>query len=185
MPLTVNEAFHRYRAEERHIQEAARQTGDHLRLQAVRNRLDCDVTHRTKDIGRYVAKIHRKRYEDPWGDVTDKVGVRMTVRHPGLFNPALSLVKQTFNVDDEAVQDYRSLLPGREDRFEYPRLHVQVPVVGDYTDPDGRPYECEIQIRTPIVDVWANDFHRLAYKPPATCRFHLMSVVRCTVHSPW
>ncbi|WP_406377095.1 hypothetical protein [Streptomyces sp. NBC_00197] len=166
MPLTVNEAFHRYRAEERHIQEAARQTGDHLRLQAVRNRLDCDVTHRTKDIGRYVAKIHRKRYEDPWGDVTDKVGVRMTVRHPGLFNPALSLVKQTFNVDDEAVQDYRSLLPGREDRFEYPRLHVQVPVVGDYTDPDGRPYECEIQIRTPIVDVWANDFHRLAYKPP-------------------
>ncbi|MGW1878748.1 hypothetical protein [Streptomyces sp. NPDC001975] len=164
--LSVNEAFHRYVAEEPRIKEAARQTADHLRLQTVRARLDCQITHRTKDVGRYVSKIHRKRYEDPWKGVTDKVGVRMTVRHPGLFDVALSLVKDTFGVDDSVVQDYRRLLPGHEEKFEYPRLHVQVPVVGGFRDPDGQLYECEIQIRTSIVDVWANDYHRLAYKPP-------------------
>jgi ppGpp synthetase/RelA/SpoT-type nucleotidyltranferase len=168
--LTVNEAFHRYVAEEPRIKEAARCTADHIRRRAVRDQFDCVVSQRVKDVGRYVAKIHRKGYTDPWKQVTDKVGVRITVRHPGLFDPALGLVKDAFGVGDEAVQDYRRMLPGREDRFEYPRLHVQVPAVGDYTDPDGQPYECEIQIRTPVVDVWANDYHRLAYKPPGNLR---------------
>ncbi|CAL9616364.1 hypothetical protein [Streptomyces sp. enrichment culture] len=165
MILTVNEAFHRYLAEKPRIDEAAQRTADHIRRRAAVARLDCDISPRTKDVGRYVAKIHRKGYTDPWKDVTDKAGVRVTVRHPRLLDDALDLVKDAFSVGDEAVQDYRSLLPGREDRFEYPRLHIQVPVVGGYTDPDGDPYECEIQIRTPVVDVWANDFHRLAYKP--------------------
>ncbi|MFJ3421824.1 hypothetical protein ACIPN8_36395 [Streptomyces sp. NPDC086082] len=166
MTLTVNEAFHRYVAEEPRIEEAARCTADHIRRRAARARFDCVVAQRTKGVGRYVAKIHRKGYTDPWNDVTDKVGVRMTVRHPELYDPALSLVKEAFDVSDDVVQDYRLMLPGREERFEYPRLHVQVPALGGFTDPDGQPYECEIQIRTPIVDVWADDYHRLAYKPP-------------------
>lgn len=166
MTLTVNEAFHRYVAEKPRIDEAVRDTAGHLRRRAVLARLDCDVSPRTKSVGRYVAKIHRKGYGDPWKDVTDKAGIRITVRHPGLFDRALDLVKETFGVGDDVVQDYRRMLPGREDRFEYPRLHVQVPLASDCTDPDGDPYECEIQIRTPIVGVWADDFHRLAYKPP-------------------
>ncbi|MFE9769576.1 hypothetical protein ACFYPC_34510 [Streptomyces sp. NPDC005808] len=166
MPLTVNEAFHRYVAEKPRIHEAAQRTADHIRRRAAVARLDCEISPRSKDVGRYVAKINRRGYTDPWKDVTDKAGIRITVRHPRLFDPALQLVKDAFDVGDDTVQDYRTMLPGREDRFEYPRLHVQVPVVGDYTDPDGDPYECEIQIRTPAVDVWADDFHRLAYKPP-------------------
>ncbi|MGW7200402.1 hypothetical protein ACWGH9_30555, partial [Streptomyces chryseus] len=45
------------------------------------------------------------------------------------------------------------------------RLHVQAVMFGGEVDPDGVPYQCEIQLRTEAVDLWSRMSHRLLYKP--------------------
>jgi hypothetical protein len=89
--------------------------------------------------------------------------VRIIVQHSGLLDSALDLVKESF-APVLRVEDGRTA-PGQEDRLTYPRLHVQVRASGDYRDPDGNPYECEVQIRTDAADVWSRMSHALMYKP--------------------
>lgn len=41
-------------------------------------------------------------------------------------------------------------------------------MVGDEQDPDGTPYQCEIQLRTEAIDLWSRMSHKLLYKPGLT-----------------
>ncbi|MFJ8002513.1 hypothetical protein ACIQ7D_36315 [Streptomyces sp. NPDC096310] len=85
--------------------------------------------------------------------------------HRGLLDPALEMIKDCLDV--RWVEDDRDT-PGDEDRLRYPRLHVQAVMVGGEEDPDGNPYDCEIQLRTEAVDLWSRMSHKLLYKPGVT-----------------
>ncbi|MFF7874284.1 hypothetical protein ACIRQT_13495 [Streptomyces californicus] len=158
--------FARYSRERPRIEIAAKLTAAHLRRRAARKKINCEVSCRAKDIGSFVTKVQHKNYADPWTQVTDKAGVRVVVLHEGLLDPMLDLVRESLNVVGEP-EDNR-LIAGAEDRLQYPRLHVQVIASGDQVSDDGKPYECEIQIRTEAVDLWARMSHKLMYKAEAS-----------------
>ncbi|MGW6214993.1 hypothetical protein [Streptomyces sp. NPDC055109] len=167
MPLTAEEAFQRYREERPRIEQAAEETKAHLARQITRRGLECQVSARAKELTSFNAKAHspRKAYPDPWKEITDKAGLRVIVPHSGLLDPVLDVIRDNLKIVE--VQDYRGDV-GKEDLLRYPRLHVQAVMVGGVQDPDGIPYECEIQLRTEAVDLWARMSHKLLYKPDFT-----------------
>ncbi|MEU0447520.1 hypothetical protein [Streptomyces tendae] len=165
MSLTADEAFQRYQQERTRIEEAAKATGAYLFHCITRKGITCEVTSRAKEVSSFKTKIYRKGYTDPWKQITDKAGVRIVVPHRGLLDPALEVIKRCLDVVE--VQDDRDT-PGHEDRLRYPRLHVQAIMVGGEKDPDGCPYQCEIQLRTEAVDLWSRMSHKLLYKPGAS-----------------
>lgn len=162
MPLTPDEAFQRYQQEQPRIEKAVQLTAAHLRRRTARGQVTCEVTCRAKEISSFTAKVYRKGYTDPWKQITDKAGVRVIVPHSGLLDAALGVIKDCLDIVE--IQDDRQTL-GDEDRLRYPRLHVQAIMVGEVKDPDGKPYECEIQLRTEAVDLWSRMSHKLLYKP--------------------
>lgn len=84
------------------------------------------------------------------------------MQHSGLLDPILEVI--TGCLDIVEIQDHRKAADN-VDRLSYPRLHIQAVMAGQETDPDGTPYECEIQLRTEAVDLWARMSHKLLYKP--------------------
>ncbi|MER7487778.1 hypothetical protein ABTY20_18095 [Streptomyces sp. NPDC126497] len=162
----IGEALSRYRRERPRIETAAKLTAAHVRRRAARAKINCEVFHRSKEVSSFVTKAQHKNYADPWTQITDKAGVRVIVQHAGLLDPMLELVKESLSVVGEPEDD--RLVVGAEDRLRYPRLHVQVIAYGDQMSDDGKPYECEIQIRTEAIDLWARMSHKLMYKAEAS-----------------
>ncbi|MDT3398452.1 hypothetical protein RKE29_17665 [Streptomyces sp. B1866] len=165
MPLSADEAFQRYQHERPRIEKAAEATKAHLEHHTALRGIACEVTARAKEVSSFNTKMYRKGYTDPWKEITDKAGVRVIVPHRGLLDPALEMIKDCLDV--RWVEDDRDT-PGDEDRLRYPRLHVQAVMVGGEEDPDGNPYDCEIQLRTEAVDLWSRMSHKLLYKPGVT-----------------
>ncbi|MFE4687514.1 hypothetical protein ACFRNJ_43220 [Streptomyces sp. NPDC056721] len=165
MPLTADEAFQRFKQEQPRIERAVQATGAHLRYATARKGVTCEVTSRAKEASSFKNKIYRKGYTDPWKQITDKAGIRVIVPHRGLLDDALQVISDCLDV--VKVEDDRDA-PGDEDRLRYPRLHIQAVMVGGKEDPDGAPYECEIQLRTEAVDLWSRMSHKLLYKPGVT-----------------
>ncbi|MET8647676.1 hypothetical protein [Streptomyces sp. NPDC004675] len=166
MPLTAHEAYRRYRQERPAIEEAVELTAAYIRRRAARAHLSCQVSARAKEVSSFIKKAYRKReYTDPWNEITDKAGIRIVVPYSGLLDKTLELIDSSCAVI--RVEDDREK-PGFEERLQYPRLHVQIQARGEGMNPDGVPYECEVQIRTEAADVWARMSHSLMYKPAST-----------------
>ncbi|MFD9051768.1 hypothetical protein [Streptomyces zaomyceticus] len=161
MPLSIDEAFQRYQLEWPRIEMAAEATAAHLVHHTTRKGITCQVTSRAKEISSFNTKVFQRGYADPWKQVTDKAGIRVVVPHRGQLDPALEVIKESLEVIE--VQDHRDTAD--VDRLQYPRLHIQAVVVDREEDPDGIPYECEIQLRTEAVDLWSRMSHKLLYKP--------------------
>lgn len=159
----LEEAIARYRREWAGYEQAAKLTAAHLQRRAARARISCEVTHRAKELSSFITKARTKEYDDPWGQITDKAGVRIVVQHRGLLDDTLKLVTECLNPVGHPEDDRDA--PGSEDRLQYQRLHVQVQAWGDLRDEEGEPYQCEIQIRTEATDLWARMSHKLLYKP--------------------
>ncbi|WSB48657.1 hypothetical protein OHA00_15535 [Streptomyces cellulosae] len=164
--MTIDEALARYRRERPRIETAAKLTAAHLRRRAARAKINCEVSYRAKEVSSFVTKAQHKKYADPWAQITDKAGARVVVQHSGLLDPMLELINESLSVVGEPEDD--RLVAGAEDRLQYPRLHVQVIAFGDQASDDGKPYECEIQVRTEAVDLWARMSHKLMYKAEAS-----------------
>ncbi|MGW2282669.1 hypothetical protein [Streptomyces sp. NPDC001770] len=167
VPLTAHEAYRRYRQQLSEVEKAAELTAAYIRRRAARAHLGCQVSSRAKEVSSFIKKAYRKGYKDPWNEITDKAGIRIVVPYSGLLDEALDLVTTQCNLTVVRVEDDRRK-PGFEERLEYPRLHVQIRAHGGGTDPDGSPYECEVQLRTEAADVWARMSHSLMYKPGST-----------------
>ncbi len=136
------------------------------------------VVPRTKQIGSFVDKaFHRKKYESPYEEVEDKVGVRFVV----LLTEDIKLVERAIekcnfviskDKDYEAERDLRPL------EFAYQSVHFVVRSTVDMqfegvTFPAGMP--CEVQIRTLLQHAHSELTHDRIYKgrtepPPKTRR---------------
>jgi len=117
----------------------------------------CRVSTRVKDVSSFVGKSIRKGYDDPWRQITDKVGARITLADATNTEGVVALIRGAFEVTD--FQDKaRSLW--NKDKIGYSGVHLQIKasaenVVG----------ECELQVRSEAQNLWSEMSHRLLYKP--------------------
>lgn len=118
----------------------------------------CTVKGRAKDVASFVGKALRKGYSDPWQQITDKVGVRVTVEDPGDIERVADLIRAEYEVI--AYEDKTRAL-WKEEKVGYGGVHLQVSV------PNGAVVggQCEIQVRSAAQNLWSEMSHRLLYKP--------------------
>lgn len=125
---------------------------------------------RTKEGASLLAKaFHRgKDYKDPYGDIEDKVGVRIVV----LFSEEIRLVEQALLACDawtaSKARDFEEERAARPFVFDYQSVHYIVRCKGPVThdgieiDPDT---PCEVQIRTILQHAYSELTHDTIYKP--------------------
>jgi ppGpp synthetase/RelA/SpoT-type nucleotidyltranferase len=128
------------------------------------------IKPRTKEEASLLAKaFHRgKAYEDPYGDIEDKVGVRIVV----LFSEEIRVVEKALLACDAwtaaKARDFEEERRARPFVFDYQSLHYIVrskaPVVqaGVEVGPDT---PCEVQIRTILQHAYSELTHDTIYKP--------------------
>lgn len=163
MPSPTEEAQSRYIASRPVFVAAGKDVKALLEQAAAGAGIVASVTTRTKDPGEFARKVIRKEYkDDPWHQVTDKLGARVTVERLSHVDAFLEVVKDHPELQVVEVQDLREGADPKE--FDYRGVHVQLALAR--TLDDGEVVECELQIRTRAQDLWsATVSHRLLYKP--------------------
>jgi putative GTP pyrophosphokinase len=126
------------------------------------------VAGRTKTVDSFVEKIGRKgkKYEDPFADMTDLVGLRIITYYREDVARVGEILKGEFTVDEKNSVDKIAGLAA--DRFGYLSMHYIVrltPARGQLAE--WRQYAgipAEIQVRTALQHAWAAVQHKLDYK---------------------
>jgi ppGpp synthetase/RelA/SpoT-type nucleotidyltranferase len=121
------------------------------------------VSGRVKDTPSLVKKAIRKSYPDPWRDIHDKVGLRVTAVFEADLENIEAAVRDVFAVTH--FEDKRKALDPTT--FDYLGLHFEVVVPEDVV-PECIVHDCEIQVRTSAQSLWADVSHDLFYKAPVT-----------------
>ena len=149
----------------------------------LRNRLGADAdyysvvkippTVRTKEPDSLLNKAfyRGKQYEDPYNDITDKVGLRFVVLLTDQINPLRDIVAESTiwtNSEDRNFEDERKQNPST---FAYESVHFVVKSIGvqhhnGQEIPEGTP--CEIQIRTLLQHAYSEVTHDTVYKSKIT-----------------
>lgn len=138
------------------------------------------VTARVKNLASLEDKAVRKNYGSPLDDVSDLVGARVVT----LFLADLPKVRHVLEAQFEVVGTDDKIEGGDPSTFGYMSEHYVARLGSAHTGPryneiQGIPFE--IQVRTILMDAWANVSHYLAYKGeasiPARLRrdFHALS----------
>lgn len=132
--------------------------------------LKIPVSCRTKEVDSLVEKAfyRNKKYEDPYYDITDKVGVRFVV----MLEQQVDIIGEIIEASTGWLfyskdQDFNILRETNPDVFTYQSRHYIVRnrneiTVGEYTIKIGTP--CEVQIRTLEQHAYAEMSHDLFYK---------------------
>lgn len=157
------EAYHRYRRIESHVagqlERALRQA--HLD--------EAKVDSRTKTVASFVDKACKVagtdfKYTDPQRQVTDFVGLRVTVPLVTEVPPVSRLLDELFVVVEESDTrpGVQADVPGYQSRHLLVRMRPEVLADPDFRDL-GDPV-VEIQVRTILQHAWAALQHDLMYK---------------------
>lgn len=154
----ISDARARFIAERPTFVELAKQVADAVSKRARSAGIACSVSGRAKEVSSFVGKSLRKGYVDPWAQITDKVGVRVTLDDPGDIGRVVDLLKNDYEVIE--YQDKTRTLWGA-DKIGYGGVHLQI-VIRDEGIVIG---ECEIQVRSAAQNLWSEMSHRLLYKP--------------------
>jgi ppGpp synthetase/RelA/SpoT-type nucleotidyltranferase len=121
------------------------------------------VGGRVKTLDSFVEKIERKQYANPFADTPDLVGVRIVVLFLSDLPRVSELVRDLFDVHSEEDRVHE----GPDTTFGYMSIHyvaeLDTSVSGARYD-DLKQLRFEIQVRTIVMDAWANVSHYLAYK---------------------
>lgn len=154
----IADARARFVAERPAFVTMADQLADAIKKRTRSEGIACSVSGRAKDVSSFVGKALRKNYADPWTQITDKIGVRVTLDDPSDLGRVVDLIKSDYEVVE--YQDKTHTL-WEADKIGYGGVHLQV-VIGDGDDVRG---ECEIQVRSAAQNLWSEMSHRLLYKP--------------------
>jgi ppGpp synthetase/RelA/SpoT-type nucleotidyltranferase len=154
-------AWQRYRDEHPIFVTAAERIEHQLREITRAAEVRGEVTARAKEVASFAKKIRLRKYDDPWGKVTDKVGARIVVETLGDLAKALAAIEASPLVIIGDIDDKLAAAP--VDKLAYPGIHLQVSVPG-IRDAQGGAIECEVQLRTRAQDLWSVQSHKLTYK---------------------
>jgi ppGpp synthetase/RelA/SpoT-type nucleotidyltranferase len=155
----IAEARTRFIDERPQFEALARRVEGEIRALVRARGFDCQVSGRAKDVASFVGKCICKGYSHPWEQVTDKVGVRITVGDPRSIASIVALLPDQYEV--LSVED-KSVALRKDEKIGYSGVHVQVRVAADTATVGG---ECEIQVRTAAQNLWSEMSHKLLYKP--------------------
>lgn len=128
---------------------------------------------RLKDTKSLVDKaLHRgKRYADPYGDITDKAGVRFVVLLTSDIKKVEEVICGTPEWECSKDRDYEEERLSRPLEFSYQSVHYIVRAKQD-TDVDGvivpAGSPCEVQVRTLLQHAHSELTHDTIYKPKKT-----------------
>ncbi len=120
------------------------------------------VTGRSKGVANLLKKILKKGYE--YEKVTDKAAARVIVRFRHEVETVLRVVEESFEIlrkEDKADALVHNIVG-------YSGIHYDVRLRLDSAKPediDLRGLQCEIQVHTLCLNLWASMDHELSYKP--------------------
>lgn len=122
------------------------------------------VDHRIKESDSFLGKIERKRYSNPFDQIEDICGIRIICYYQSDIEKIKIIIKKEFDViEDENKEDNLAF-----DQFGYRSMHYILKIKEQWmTTPNYRGLEnlkSELQIRTVLMDAWAEIEHKLAYK---------------------
>ncbi len=124
---------------------------------------------RVKDVNSLVEKafFRDKPYEDPYNEITDKVGIRFVVMHGGQLDILCDIVEKCQLWTASKDVDFHLSRENNPDVFTYESIHYVVKNInelpyGEHIIPANTP--CEIQIRTLEQHAYAEISHDLFYK---------------------
>lgn len=131
-------------------------------------------THRVKDRASAMEKFRRKDSElGGLRELPDLVGLRIVTLFVSDLPRIAALLKDQFVVmaEDDTIE-----ARGSEDGFGYMSLHLVVRMKEEYAGPRYdlvKDFPVEVQVRTILMDAWANVSHYLDYKGESSIPEHL------------
>jgi putative GTP pyrophosphokinase len=121
------------------------------------------IVSRAKTLDSFLEKLGRKKYEDPFAEITDFAGARVVCLYRSDLDRVHEVIKDEFDVLEE-IDKARDLAV---DQFGYGARHY---IVRLGKSSSGARYDslknlsCEIQVRTVVQDAWAIIQHHMVYK---------------------
>lgn len=121
------------------------------------------ITSRAKTLNSFLEKIVRKKYKDPFKEITDFAGTRLVFLYSSDFKRIEDIINNTFTV----IEKVDKLNDKGVDKFGYGAIHYIVELTKKHS---GARYDslknlrCEIQVRTVLQDAWSIIDHHLIYK---------------------
>lgn len=137
---------------------AVRLLEERLNLERIRTH---SISFRIKKLESFLEKVARKGYSDPLRQVDDMVGIRVVC----LFLHDLDRVGEVVHSTFKVLADEDKLTKGEPSVFGYMSHHYicRLPwAILRY--PELRQMRFEVQVRTILMDAWANASHHLFYK---------------------
>jgi ppGpp synthetase/RelA/SpoT-type nucleotidyltranferase len=129
------------------------------------------VVARVKDWPSLKAKAYKRRpdgswmYPDPWEDIHDLIGVRVTVFHSTEIPVAIGALQQSFRVERSVDKTAETRISGG---FGYGSHHLILTVDENSADLDELAdypgVNFEVQVRTVLQHAWAEFEHDIRYK---------------------
>lgn len=120
------------------------------------------IEYRIKTWDSFLEKIKRKNYDKPFEEIHDLCGFRVIVRNSEEIESVCEILKTEFNVLEANDNDPAT------NEFGYRSFHLILSikrtweVVPDYRN--SASYKFEIQVRSELMDTWANISHQIFYK---------------------
>ncbi|WP_440558009.1 GTP pyrophosphokinase [Streptomyces sp. SCPE 10] len=121
------------------------------------------ITARVKTIDSFVEKVTRKSYTSPFEQTEDLVGARVVC----LFIADLSGIKDVLHSTFDVASEEDKVNEGEASSFGYMSHHFICRLSAAHSGPRYdtiKEIKFEIQVRTILMDAWANISHYLAYK---------------------
>jgi len=125
------------------------------------------VLGRVKDRSSFLDKVERKGYADPFAKMPDLVGTRVVC----LFYDDIPKLSDLIRAEFSVISEENKIEEAADDTFGYMSVHFECKLLEHFT---GTRYDqlkgivFEIQVRTILMDAWANVSHYLAYKGAAS-----------------
>lgn len=121
------------------------------------------LTSRAKSLSSFCEKMDRKKYSNPFEEITDLAGVRVVY----LYLSDRVRLENVIELEFEVLEKVDKISSQDIDKFGYGALHYVVRLKRTHAGArydDLREVFCEIQIRTILQDAWAIVAHHLSYK---------------------
>ncbi len=121
------------------------------------------ISSRAKTLNSFLEKLQRKKYDDPFKQISDFAGVRVVCLYRNDVVKIEEIVRSEFFI----VEEINKVDELGIDKFGYEAVHFVVRL-GESTT--GARYDnlkmlvCEVQIKTVVQDAWAIIQHHLVYK---------------------
>lgn len=122
------------------------------------------IKHRVKSLDNFLEKIERKSYTKPFEQMEDICGIRVICYFPSEIEKIEELIDKEFKIVKVINKDNRNT----PTQFGYRSQHYILKIKKQWTNTphfrslDGLKFE--LQLRTVLMDAWAEIEHKLAYK---------------------